>query len=122
MTRKNHKKVYATPCFIKHFLILSSTVAGFASISVFASLVSNPIGITSSAVGFKICLIAAAIKKYKLIIKKRKRSMIRVLSTKSKLNNIEVLISKDLIDSVTRHDEFVLINNILKEHNKWKKK
>ena len=111
MTRKNHKKVYTTPCFIKHFLILSSTVAGFASI-----------GITSSAVGFKICLIAAAIKKYKLIIKKRKRSMIRVLSTKSKLNNIEVLISKDLIDSVTRHDEFVLINNILKEHNKWKKK
>ena len=35
---------------------------------------------------------------------------------KSKLNTIEVLISKALIDSVISHDEFVLINNILKEY------
>ena len=35
-----------------------------------------------------------------------------VLLTKSKLNGIEVLISKPLIDSVISHDEFVLINNI----------
>ena len=33
----------------------------------------------------------------------------------SKLNNTEVLISKALIDSNTSHDEFVLINNALKE-------
>ena len=36
---------------------------------------------------------------------------------KSKLNIIEVLISKALIDSVISHDEFVLINNVLKEYN-----
>ena len=41
---------------------------------------------------------------------------------KSKLNRIEVLISKALIDSVTSQDEFVLINNILKEYNEMKKK
>ena len=34
---------------------------------------------------------------------------------KSKLNNIEVLISKSLIDSNISHDGFVLINNVLKE-------
>ena len=34
---------------------------------------------------------------------------------KSKLNSIEVLISKALIDSNISHDEFVLINNVLKE-------
>ena len=33
---------------------------------------------------------------------------------KSKRNSIEVLISKALIDSNISHDEFVLINNVLK--------
>ena len=37
-----------------------------------------------------------------------------VLLEKSKLNNIEVLIAKALIDSVISHGEFVLINNALK--------
>ena len=34
---------------------------------------------------------------------------------KSKLNSIEVLISKALTDSIISHDELVLINNMLKE-------
>ena len=33
---------------------------------------------------------------------------------KSKLNNMEALISKALIDTNISHDEFVLINNMLK--------
>ena len=39
---------------------------------------------------------------------------------KSKLNTIEVLISKALMDSVVSHDEFILINNVLKEYNEMK--
>ena len=39
-----------------------------------------------------------------------------VLLTKSKLNNIEVLISKALLDLNTSHDEFVLTNSVLKEY------
>ena len=39
---------------------------------------------------------------------------------KSKLNSIEVLISKALIDLVVSHDEFVLINNVRKEYNEMK--
>ena len=39
---------------------------------------------------------------------------------KSKLNNIEVLNSKALIDSNISHDEFVLINSVLKKYNKMK--
>ena len=35
---------------------------------------------------------------------------------KTKLNRIDVLISKNLIDSNISHHEFGLINNILKEH------
>ena len=33
---------------------------------------------------------------------------------------MQVLISKDLIGSVTSHDEFILTNNVLKEYNKVK--
>ena len=43
-----------------------------------------------------------------------------VLLTVSKLNSIEVLISKSLIDSVISHDEFVLVNNVLQEYNEIK--
>ena len=39
---------------------------------------------------------------------------------KSKLNSIEVLISNVLTDSVISHNEFVLINNVLKEYNEMK--
>ena len=41
---------------------------------------------------------------------------------KSELNFIEVLISKALINSITSHDKFVSINNVLKEHGDLKKK
>ena len=38
-----------------------------------------------------------------------------MLLAKSKLNSIEVLISKALINSDISHDEFILINHVLKE-------
>ena len=113
---EKHKKVCTTLNYIEHFLILASTITGCVSISAFASLIGIPIGITSSAIGLKICAITAGIKKYKSIIKKKKKKHDKiVLLAKSKLNSIEVLISKALIDSVISHDEFVLINNVLKE-------
>ena len=43
-----------------------------------------------------------------------------VLLAKSTLKSIEVLISKALFDSAISHDEFVLINNVLKEYNEMK--
>ena len=54
-------------------LILVPTITGCVSISAFASLVCVPIGMTSSAVGIKHCAITAGIKKYKSIIKKKKK-------------------------------------------------
>ena len=70
---KKHKKVCTTLNYIKHFLILGSTITGCVSISAFAFLVRIPIGIASSAIVLKICAITAAIKKYKSIIKKKKK-------------------------------------------------
>ena len=39
---------------------------------------------------------------------------------KSKLNDIEVLISKALINSNISHDKFVLVNNVPKEYDDMK--
>ena len=103
-------------------VILASTITGCISISAFVSLLSIPIGITNSAIGLKICAITVGIKKFKSIIKKKKKKHDKiVLLAKSKLNKIEVLVSKALIDSNITHDKFILINNMLKEYNEMKK-
>ena len=61
----------------------------------FCLLVSIPLGITSSVIGLKICAITAGIKKYHSIIKKKKKKHDKIaLLAKTKLNSIEVLISK----------------------------
>ena len=113
---KKHKKVSGVLNYIDYLLIVISTSTGCVSIPAFASLVGIPIGITSSAIGLKICAITAGIKKYKSIIKKKKKKHDKiVLLAKSKLNSIVALISKALIDSNIGHYEFVLINNVLKE-------
>ena len=118
MSRK-HKNVCATLNYIEHFLILASTITGCTSISAFASLIGIPIRVTSSAIRLKTCAITAESKKYKPITIKKKKIHDKIaLLAKSKVNSIEVLISKALIDSLISHDEFVLINNVLREYNK----
>ena len=84
MSRK-HKKVCTTLNYIEHFLILASTITGCVSISAFASLIGIPIGITSSAIGLKICAITAGIKKYKSIIKKKKKKHDKIVLLALKL-------------------------------------
>ena len=104
---KKHKKVSTTLNYSEYFLNLASTIAECISISAFTSLIGIPIGIAIAAIGFKICAITARTKKYKSIIKtknKKKHNKI-VLLAKCKLNIIEVLISKALIESVISHDE-----------------
>ena len=95
MTSEKHKNVCTTLNYIENFLILASTITGCILISAFASLFGIPIGITNSAIGFQICAIAARIQKYKSIIKKKKKQHDKIVFlAKSKLNSIEVLISK----------------------------
>ena len=113
---KKHKKIYATLNYIDHFLMLASTITRCVSISDFASLIGNPLGITNSAIGLKIYAITAGTKKYKSVIKHDKT----VLLAKSNLESIEVLISKSLIDSNISNDEFVSMNNVLKEYEKMR--
>ena len=115
MISKKHKKFCTTINYIEHLLILASRVTGRVSIFAIPSLVGIPVGITSSAIGLKMCATTAGIKNYKSVIMKTKKKHDNIaLVAKSKLNRIEVLISKVLINSVISHDEFVLINNVLK--------
>ena len=107
---KKHKKKCTSLNNNKHFLILPSKITGCVSISAFPSPIGIPIEIMSSATGLKICAVTAGVKKHKSVIKKKKKKHDKIVSlAKSKLNRMEVLISKSLIDS----------NISLK---KWKKK
>ena len=45
-----------------------------------------------------------------------------LLLEKNKLNNIEALISRTLTDSYISHDEFVLVNDALREYDGMKKR
>ena len=112
---KKHRNGCRFLNYIENSLIVTSTITGCVSISAFPSLVGVPVGITCSAIRLTICKIIAAIKKYKSIIKTKRKKHDKIVSlAKSKSNNVEVLICKALFDSNISHDELVLINNVLK--------
>ena len=120
---KNHKNVSRVLNYIGHSLIAISTITRCVSISAFAPLVGIPVRIRRSSIGSKICVITAGMKRYQLIIKKKRKKHNKiVLLAKSKLNNIEVVTSRDLSDSNISHDQFILINNVLKEFDDMKEK
>ena len=76
-------------------LILVSTVTGCVLISPFDSLVYFHVGIASFALVLTIRAITAGIKKYKSIIKEKKKKHDKiVLLGKAKLDTIKVLNSK----------------------------
>ena len=93
----------------------------FSHFHIFVSLVHVPVGSVSSAVGLNICAIIAGIKKYKSIIKKKKKKYHKiVLLPKTKLKTIKVVITKALIYSFINHEEFVSVNNVLREYDEEK--
>ena len=95
------KRVCRVLNYIKNTLIAIFTITCCVSISVFLFLVGIPMGIVSSTIGLKISVITAGSKKYKSIIKeKRKEHDKIVLLAKSKLTNIEVIVSKVSINSL----------------------
>ena len=58
LTSRKYKKVCTTLNYIEHFLILASSTI----VSAFTSLSGIPIGITSSAMGLKICALLQELK------------------------------------------------------------
>ena len=103
---EKHKKICKYLNYVEHLLIHAFIVTGCVPIFEFASLVCALIGNASSAVGIKTYAITAGIKKYKSVMKKKKKHDKIVLLRKDKLDTFEVLVSKALIDSYISHDEF----------------
>ena len=119
---EKYKKTSKYLNYVEHLFILTSAVTGCVSISVFASLICVSVCVTSSAVRLNICEIIPGIKKYKSIINKKKKKHGKiVLFRKDRLNVIEVLICKALIDSYISHKKFVSVNNVLREYYEMKK-
>ena len=55
-------------------------------------------------------------------MKKKKNKYDKIVSlAKTNLNNIDVLISRVLIESYISHDQFVKVNNVLNEYEDMKK-
>ena len=77
LINNKHKIVCTTLKYIENFLTIASPVTRCISISAFASLLGIPIGITSSEIVLKVCAIAAGIKTYESIIKKKRTSTIK---------------------------------------------
>ena len=92
--------------YVEQLLILISAVIVCVSISAFTSSVA--------------VTITAGIKQYKSVIKKKKKHDKIVLLVNTKLNTIEVLNCKSLIDSYISHDEFASVNNLLRKYNEMK--
>ena len=118
---EKYKKTCKCLNYVEHLLSLVSTVTCCVSISAFASLVCVSVGITISTVRLTVFAITAETKSSKLAIKKKKHDRI-VLLGKDKLNTIEVLTSKALIDWYVSRNEFVSVNNMLKEYSEIKEK
>ena len=86
---KKHQEVFKVLNYIYHLIVLVSTVTGCVAIPAFASLFDVPVSNVNATIGLKICVITAGIKKYKSIIKKKKKRHDKiVLLAKFKLNSI----------------------------------
>ena len=99
---EKYKKAYNYLNYAEHLLILASTVTDCVSIPAFASLVSVPVGIMGSAVGLKFVQSLQELKIISQLSRKRRKSMIKYLLGKSKLDTME-------IDSYISHDYFCVI-------------
>ena len=84
-------------------------------------MVGVHVNIASSAIGIKICAITAGMKKYKSIIKKKRKKDDKIaLPINIILNTIKVLIFKVAMKPYINHDEFVSVNNVLREYNEMR--
>ena len=122
---EKYKKRNNYPNYVEHLLILASTITGCGcvSLSVFSLLLFIPVGVTYSVWAIKICAIKAWIRKYKSIINKNEKKHDKImLLGKDTWNAMKVLIYKALSESYISHDEFISVNNVLREYNEIKEK
>ena len=97
----------------KIWIVLSVTIGGISTFS-HMTVVGAPVEIRSAGFTFVFSLATRSTTKNK----KKKYDKILIL-TESKLNNIETLVSQEIIDMERIHVEFI---TVLKEKSKYEKK
>ena len=117
---KNSINITAFDYFDKTLIVLSAA-SGEISIISFASVIRVPVEIPSATFSLIFSLTTGITKKLlKATRNKKKRHNKIFMLAKSKLNNIQTLISRALIDLEISHEEFKTIVNEKEKHEKMK--
>ena len=121
MSKKLSKYIAAFDYFDKALIVLSTASGRRISIISFESVIRVPVGIASASFTLVFSLTTGIIKKLLKITqsKKKKHNKIAMLA-KSKLNSIETLISRALIDLEIIHELFKAIVNEKEKYEKMK--
>ena len=107
---KKLSKYVAAFDYIDKILIVLSATTGGVSICSFSSVVGAPVGIASASFTLTFSLTIDIVKKLLSTRRNKKKKHDKTfMLAKSKLNNIETLISQALIDIEISHKEFVTI-------------
>ena len=96
---KKWRKYVAAFDYIDKVLIVLSATSGGVSICSFTSIIGAPVGIVSASFTLIFSLTTRIIKKLLSTPRRKKKKYDKILTlAKSKLNNIETLVSQELID------------------------
>ena len=108
-SKKLSKYITAFDYIDKILIVLSATTGGVSIIS-FTSFVRAPEGIASASFTLIFSLATGIVKKILNITRKKKKKHDKMfMLAKSKLNSIETLISRALIDMEISHEEYITI-------------
>ena len=119
-SKKLNKYVTTFDYIDKILIVLSATSSGVSIIS-FTSLVGSPVGIASARLTLIFSLATGIVKKLLNTKRNKKKKHDKILMlAKSKLSNIETLISQALIKMDISDQEFVSILNEKDKYDKMK--
>ena len=118
MSKKISKYIAPFDYIDKTFIVLSATSGGISIIS-YTSVTGVPAGLASASFTLVFSLTTRILKNKKTRKKRKKHNKI-VMLAKSKLNNIETLISQSLIDLDISHEEFKTIVNEKEKYEQMK--
>ena len=119
LSNKISKKCVALFDYIDKILLVISATSGGVSIISFTIVIRAPIAIASESFTLIFSLTIGIIKKLLSITRNKKKKYDKILAfAKSKINNIEALVSQALIDLQISHEEFI---TILEQKEKYEK-
>ena len=108
-------KYIASFDYIDKSLIASSATSGSISITSFATVIGEAVGISSASLSLKFS--TGIVKKLlKATRNKKKKHNKIVMLARSKLNSIESKISEELINNEINHEDYMTIINEEKKH------